>query len=73
MLVKVYFLSFLFGRYLPVFCVPNRFKLHQVQDFRRIIAIHHMCVGCIMIFYVKTPSTSFYKLRGRVYIKDPID
>jgi hypothetical protein len=45
----------------------------QVYASRRIISIRHVCVGCIMIVWVETPSTPlFVGKEGRVYMKDPI-
>jgi hypothetical protein len=36
----------------------------QVQASRRIIALHPVCVGCIIIAWVKTPLyPSFYRIR----------
>jgi hypothetical protein len=43
----------------------------EVQASRSIIALCPMCVGCIMIAWVETPSTTpFIDYGGRVYMED---
>jgi hypothetical protein len=47
----------------------------QVQASQRIIALCHVCVDCIMIAWVETPSTPPFICHGgwgRVYMKDPV-
>jgi hypothetical protein len=45
----------------------------QVQVSHRIIALRPVCISCIMIAWVETPSTPpFICLGGRVYIEDSV-
>jgi hypothetical protein len=43
----------------------------QVRAFVRIKTLHLVCIGCIMIHWVETPSTPpFIGFGGRVYRED---